>query len=98
YAPTLESAIGPPFVQVGGYASIGDPITGPRNTYQNSYDFSGSLTWVHGRHQLKFGGGYQYEQINALQGIATNGFFVFSGFPLNNLTMSSTEAAFASFL
>ncbi len=90
YAPTLESAIGPPFVQVGGYASIGDPITGPRNTYQNSYDFSGSLTWIKGRHQIKFGGGYQYDQINVLQGIATNGFFVFSTFPVNN--------PFASFL
>jgi hypothetical protein len=90
YTPTLEAAIGPPFVQVGGYASIGDPITGPRNTYQNSYDFSGSLTWVHGRHQLRFGGGYQYDQINVLQGIATNGFFVFATFPVNN--------SFASFL
>jgi hypothetical protein len=90
YAPTLEQAIGPPFVQVGGYASIGDPITGPRNTYQNSYDISGSLTWVQGHHELKFGGGYQYDQINVLQGIATNGFFVFSNFPLSN--------AFASFL
>ncbi len=90
YEPTLESAIGPPFVQVGGYASIGDPITGPRDTYQNSYDFSGSLTWVKGKHQLKFGGGYQYDQINVLQGIATNGFFVFSNFPLSN--------SFASFL
>ncbi len=90
YAPSLTEAIGPPFVQVAGYASIGDPITGPRNTYQNSYDFSGSLTWVKGRHQLKFGGGYEYDQINVTQGIATNGFFVFSTFPVNN--------AFASFL
>ena len=90
YAPTLTEAIGPPFVQVGGYASIGDPITGPRNTYQNSFDFSGSLTWVRGRHELKFGGGYQYDQINVLQGIATNGFFVFANFPLSD--------PFASFL
>jgi hypothetical protein len=90
YEPSLEEAIGPPFIQVGGYASIGDPITGPRNTYQNTYDFSGSLTWVKGPHQFKFGGGYQYDQINVLQGIATNGFFVFSNFPVNN--------SFASFL
>jgi hypothetical protein len=90
YAPSLAQAIGPPFVQVAGYASIGDPITGPRNTYQNSYDFSGSLTWIRGRHQFKFGGGYEYDQIDVLQGIATNGFFVFSTFPVNN--------AFASFL
>src|SRR5271163_4143726 len=32
YAPTLASAAGPPFIQIGGYASVGDPITGPRNT------------------------------------------------------------------
>jgi hypothetical protein len=81
YAPTLPSAAGPPFIQVGGYASVGDPITGPRNTYQNTFDLSGSLSWIHGRHELKFGGGYRRDQINALQGIASNGFFVFAGIP-----------------
>jgi len=90
YAPSLEAAIGPPFIQAGGYASVGDPITGPRNTYQNSFDVSGSLTWVRGRHQMKFGAGYQYDQINVLQGIASNGFFVFATFPFTD--------AFASFL
>jgi outer membrane receptor protein involved in Fe transport len=81
YAPTLASAAGPPFIQVGGYASVGDPITGPRNTFQNTFDLSGSLSWIRGRHELKFGGGYRRDQINALQGIATNGFFVFAGIP-----------------
>ena len=81
YAPTLPEAAGPPFIQVGGYASVGDPITGPRNTFQNTFDLSGALSWIHGRHELKFGGGYRRDQINALQGIATNGFFVFAGIP-----------------
>ena len=81
YDPTLPSAAGPPFIQVGGYATVGDPITGPRNTFQNTFDFSGSLNWIHGRHEFKFGGGYRRDQINALQGIATNGFFVFAGIP-----------------
>ena len=90
YAPTLPSAAGPPFIQVGGYASVGDPITGPRNTYQNTFDLSGSLSWLHGRHEFKFGGGYRRDQINALQGIATNGFFVFATFPYSD--------GFASFL
>ena len=90
YAPTLPSAAGPPFIQVGGYASVGDPITGPRNTFQNTFDLSGSLSWIHGRHELKFGGGYRRDQINALQGIASNGFFVFSTFPYSD--------GFASFL
>ena len=90
YDPTLASAAGPPFIQVGGYASVGDPITGPRNTYQNTFSYSGSLSWIHGHHDLKFGGGYRRDQINALQGIATNGFFVFANFPYSD--------GFASFL
>jgi len=81
YAPTLPQAAGVPFIQVAGYASVGDPITGPRNTFQNTYDFSGSLSWIHGSHEAKFGGGLRLDQINGLQGIATNGFFVFVGIP-----------------
>jgi hypothetical protein len=81
YAPTLPSAAGPPFIQIGGYASVGDPITGPRNTFQNTFDLSGSLSWIHGRNEFKFGGGYRRDEINALQGIATNGFFVFAPIP-----------------
>jgi hypothetical protein len=81
YQPTLPEALGPPFIQIGGYAAVGDPITGPRNTYQNTFDLSGSLSKIFGRHELKFGGGYRRDQINGLQGIATNGFFVFAGIP-----------------
>jgi Carboxypeptidase regulatory-like domain/TonB dependent receptor len=90
YSPTLAQAAGPPFVQVAGYASVGDPITGPRDTYQNTYDVSGALSWIHGRHEMKFGGGFRRDQINALFGIASNGFFVFSTFPYSD--------GFASFL
>jgi hypothetical protein len=90
YKPSLGIATGPPFIQVNGYSTVGDPITGPRNTYEDVFDFSGSLSWVRGKHDLKFGGGYQHQQINVLQGIATNGFFVFVPFPVTD--------AFASFL
>ncbi len=90
YAPSLDISIGPPFIQIAGYASIGDPITGPRNTYDSDLDFSGSLTWIRGRHEMKFGGGYYYDRLNVLQGIASNGFFVFVPVPFSD--------AFASFL
>ena len=90
YTPSLNIAAGPPFVEVNGYATVGDPITGPRNTYEDVFDYSGSLSWVRGKHEMKFGGGYQRQQINVLQGIATNGFFVFAPFPVTD--------AFASFL
>ncbi|HEX6504485.1 MAG TPA: carboxypeptidase regulatory-like domain-containing protein [Terriglobales bacterium] len=90
YQPSLGLAAGLPFIQIAGYSEFGDPITGPRDTYQNSFDYSGALTWIRGRHELKFGGGYQRDQINALQGIASNGFFVFAPAPISD--------GFASFL
>jgi len=91
YKPSLDIAVGPPSIQIAGYTTIGNPITGPRDTYENAFDYSGALSWVHGRHELKFGGGYQHLQVNALQGIATNGFFVFAPFPV-------VPDAFAGFL
>jgi outer membrane receptor protein involved in Fe transport len=90
YSPSLELAAGPPFIQVNGYSTVGAPITGPRDTYEDVFDYSAALSWVHGKHEFKFGGGYQHQQINVLQGIATNGFFVFVPFPVTD--------AFASFL
>ena len=90
YSPSLQVAEGPPFIQISGYTNIGNPITGPRDTYENLYNISGSMSWSRGKHLFKFGGGYQRQQINVTQGIATNGFFVFAPFPVTD--------AFAGFL
>ncbi len=91
YSPTLQSQLGPPFIEVGGFASIGNPITGPANDYQNTFSLTDSVAWVHGKHEIKFGGEYQRDQLNTLLGIASNGFFVFQSYPIIN-------NAFADFL
>jgi len=90
YQPTLAAAFGPPFLIVSGYASVGDPITGPRNTYQNSYQAADSIALTRGQHNFKLGAEFNRNQINLLNGIATNGFFVFAPFPFSD--------SFASFL
>jgi hypothetical protein len=90
YEPSLDSAIGPPQIIVSGYTTVGAPITGPRETYEDAFDLTGQVSWVHGKHEFKFGGGFQHQHINMQQGIATNGFFVFAPFPVTD--------AFASFL
>jgi len=90
YQPTLGLAAGPPYLIVSGYASVGDPIVGPQNTYQNNYQLSDSFSLSRGRHSFKFGGDFARTQINLLFGIATNGFFVFAPFPFSD--------SFASFL
>ena len=90
YQPTLGLNDGVPYLIVSGYANLGNPITGPQNTYQNDYQGSYSIAMTRGRHNLKFGADLTREQINALLGIATNGFFVFAPFPASD--------SFASFL
>jgi len=90
YQPTLGLNQGVPYLIVSGYASLGNPITGPQNTYQNDYQGSYSLATTRGRHNLKFGADLTRQQIDALLGIATNGFFVFAPFPASD--------SFASFL
>jgi hypothetical protein len=84
YGSTLAAAEGPPFFIVSGYASIGNPITGPRVTAQNSYEAQDSLTHHAGRHSFKVGVDFRRNQINMAQGIAANGFFVFAPFPVSD--------------
>lgn len=90
YQPTLPSELGDPYLIISGYTDIGNPITGPQNTYQNDYQGYYSLAWTRGAHNFKFGGDIDRQQINVLLGIATNGFFVFAPVPASD--------AFASFL
>ncbi len=90
YDSTLAAAQGPPFFIVQGYASVGDPITGPRDTAQNTYEVSDSLSHIAGAHSFKAGIEFRRNQINMTEGIASNGFFVFAPFPASD--------AFASFL
>jgi len=90
YQPTLGLNEGVPYLIVSGYASLGNPIVGPQNTYQNDFQGSYSIAMTRGRHNMKFGADLTREQINVLFGIATNGFFVFAPFPASD--------SFASFL
>lgn len=90
YNPTLPSEVGDPYLIINGYTNIGNPITGPQNTYENDYESYYSLAWTQGAHNLKFGSDVDRQQINVLLGIATNGFFVFAPFPASD--------SFASFL
>lgn len=84
YDPTLASAAGPPFLNIAGMGTVGDPITGPRHSVQNTFSGAYTVSWVAGAHHASAGVETSYDQINALQGIASNGFFVFANFPYSN--------------
>lgn len=84
YSSTLDLAEGPPFFNINGYAPVGDPITGPRDSVQDSFEFYDSVAWFRGRHSLKVGGEFRRTVIDARYGIASNGFFVFAPFPASD--------------
>lgn len=79
--PTLAGAAGLPYLSVAGMATIGDPITGPRDTVQNSFREAYSLSWVRGAHQASAGVDFGQDEANGFLAIAPNGFYVFSNFP-----------------
>jgi hypothetical protein len=82
---------GAPFFNISGYSSIGGASSGPRDSTQNTYEFDDGLSWVHGRHAMKFGGMFQRTQLNVFQATVPNGLIIFSpSFP--------TSDAFANFL
>ena len=54
---TTDPAVaGFPSVTVTGLATIGDKTDRPAIATSNNYSYTDTLTWVHGRHQAKFGG------------------------------------------
>jgi hypothetical protein len=85
YESASAAGQGPPFFNIAGYTPIGGAITGPRESTQNSYEAQEGLSWFHGGHSLKVGGGFLRTQLNMFQAIAPNAFYVFAGtFPTNN--------------
>jgi hypothetical protein len=85
YTSANDIGQGPPFFNVAGYTPIGGAITGPRNSTQTTFEVQDGLTWTRGRHLVKVGGEVRHTDIDMIQAIAPNAFFVFaSSFPTNN--------------
>lgn len=60
-APPNDNAA-PSIAVLGGFAAGGNGQG--FNAFQNNYSFEDSLSYVHGRHSFRFGGGLSWQQIN----------------------------------
>jgi len=82
-----------------GTATIGSSTFLPSQEKQNSYVFTENLTWIRGRHSLKFGTEIRREQFTIFQPEASRGNLGFgSEFTDNPASPSSGGSAFATFL
>ena len=86
-----DNPTGPPniFFDESG-ATLGFSEQGPTNLVNNTFGFTDTVTWVHGRHNFKFGGGVSAYQNNTVYDFIVNGEFDFDG--------STSGNEFADFL
>jgi len=66
-------------ISVTGFSPLGDEDNNPQHSTTNVYQLNDNLTWVHGRHQAKFGVDYRITQQNAYRDIESRGFLDFLG-------------------
>ena len=84
---------------ISGFAQTGDPGWTNAKRIANIFDYTENLTWIKGKHTLRFG-----TDVQQIQSTLTNsqddprGHFFFNGNYTSNQGASGTGASFASFL
>ena len=76
---------------------VGFSIQGPSVLTNNTFNFSDTLSWTHGKHTMKFGGGFIAYQDNEVFDFIGNGLFDFGGLDGSGNTFGTGDA-FANFL
>jgi Carboxypeptidase regulatory-like domain len=66
-------------IDISGATSLGDSLYLPEHAFENIYQIADTVTWVRGKHSLKFGMDFRRQQRNFYQVTAPRGYFAFSG-------------------
>ena len=57
--PDNPASEGPPFVLIAGFSAFGNSPNGPQLPKVNYFQFLDNVSWVRGRHHMKFGGEFR---------------------------------------
>ncbi len=76
---TPDQALGPTNLVFDSGLTIGFSTQGPQKLVDNTYSVGDTLTWVHGKHDFKFGGGFSAFQNNTFFAFTVDGQFYFVG-------------------
>ncbi len=88
-----SSTSGLPPVTISGYASLGDGTSLPIVYVDNIFQYQAALTYTHGNHNIKFGGGLIRRQASSAQSSTGEGEWTF-----NTNTGASQYSALANLL
>ena len=105
--PDDPANAGPPWLIINGYSSVGNTIQGPQARYDNTWQYADTMSWIKGKHAVKFGGDYRAYEQNQQFTFINNGYYQFDGSgvqnklvkPIPGLTdpVSDFAAGFATF-
>ncbi len=76
-------------IDIAGFTPLGDSLYLPEHAFENIYQIADTLTWIRGRHSLKFGVDFRRQQRNFYQVTAPRGFFDFGGVYTNDLSTAN---------
>ncbi len=76
-------------LDISGFTGLGDSLWTPEFAAENIYQFAETLSWVRGKHSLKFGIDFRRQQRNFFQTTAPRGWFQFFGAYTSDLTTSN---------
>jgi len=76
-------------IDVAGFTPLGDSLFLPEHAFENIYQIADTLTWIRGRHSLKFGIDFRRQQRNFYQVTAPRGFVDFGGVYTNDLSTAN---------
>ncbi|HKV42135.1 MAG TPA: carboxypeptidase regulatory-like domain-containing protein, partial [Blastocatellia bacterium] len=66
-------------ISVTGYFNVASGTATPGHFNNNAFQIADDVDWMHGAHQVSFGGDWIHYQLNELSNMQTNGQFAFSG-------------------
>ena len=96
--PGYPNSSGLTNIDVAGVTSLGDSQWLPEHVFENIMQTADTLTWMHGKHTLKFGVDFRRQQRNFFQLSSPRGWFVFGGAYSADPTTTNGGAGLADLL
>ncbi|HUA85819.1 MAG TPA: TonB-dependent receptor [Bryobacteraceae bacterium] len=81
---------GTPLIEPSGYDTEGDATNLPQDRKDNTYQVTDTFSWIHGKHNFKFGEDFRRFQLNLLFDSTARGTLVFQNFYTSAAANSSS--------
>ena len=93
-----QTSSGLTLLEPAGYTGMGDSLWTPEFVVENIFQVADTLSWVRGKHSLKFGVDFRRQQRNFFQTTAPAGWFQFNGQYTNDLATANGGNGLADLL